>query len=332
MVALYIVSANAAAGKTAVCAGLARHLQASGKKVGYIKISAGSSPDGASRDTAFLKQILSEDEASLVAAEPGGMAAALKEACGRAAGKDVVLVEGVLGPAGDDPLSQASYQAARAVDASVIALETAAGLATRFTNPYKGFGAAFLGIIVNKVPRSRLESYHDKYRSQLDALGVKLLGVLPESRGLVSLTVEELAGAVQGKLTGAADKSAALLENLMLGAMSVDSGLLYYGRIKDKAAVLRSDRPDMQLAALETPTRCLVLCGDNPPIRSVLFKAEHRGVPVVITGLGVSEVVGKIEEALEKSRFNQAAKLAKLEEIMPHLDLHELDSRLGTAG
>ena len=63
----------------------------------------------------------------------------------------------------------------------------------------------------------------------------------------------------------------------MLGAMVVDSGLDYFGRKSNKAAIIQQDRPDMQLAALETPTSCLVLSGSSqPPIYSVLQKAESQ--------------------------------------------------------
>ena len=56
MVALYIVSVEEAAGKTAICAGLGRYLQGDGKKVGYLKPSA-SEKSAADSDITFMKQI-----------------------------------------------------------------------------------------------------------------------------------------------------------------------------------------------------------------------------------------------------------------------------------
>ena len=83
------------------------------------------------------------------------------------------------------------------------------------------------------------------------------------------------------------------------------------------------DRPDMQLAALETSTRCLVLSGSNqPPIYSVLEKAESRGIPIILTETATSDIVANIEDALSKSRFNQEKKLTRLTESMKqNLDL-----------
>ena len=54
---LYVVSAEEAAGKTAVCAGLGKNLMSDGKKVGYLKPSA-SEKGGSDGDVAFMKQAL----------------------------------------------------------------------------------------------------------------------------------------------------------------------------------------------------------------------------------------------------------------------------------
>jgi BioD-like phosphotransacetylase family protein len=79
----------------------------------------------------------------------------------------------------------------------------------------------------------------------------------------------------------------------------------------------------MQLAALETSTRCLVLSGSNqPPIYNVLQKAENRAIPIISTENTTGDIVTIIEEALSKGRFNQEKKLPKLAEIMKqHLNL-----------
>ncbi len=114
-----------------------------------------------------------------------------------------------------------------------------------------------------------------------------------------------------------AERSGELVENYILGAMVVDSGLGYFGRKSDKAAVIRQDRLDMQLAALETPTKCLVLSGSNrPPAYNVLHKAESQGIPIITTESDISDIVTNIENALTTTRFNQEKKLAKLGEIV----------------
>ena len=77
----------------------------------------------------------------------------------------------------------------------------------------------------------------------------------------ITITVGELAEVIGGKIINHQEKSGEPVENYMLGAMVVDSGLDYFNRKKNKAAIIRQERLDMQLAALETSTICLVLSG-----------------------------------------------------------------------
>lgn len=308
---LFIVSAEEAAGKTAICAGLAINFLNDGKKVGYLKPQA-SEKSGFGGDIAFMKQTL-------------GLADVIN-APDLIKGRDIVLVEARLGASTGDTVSQATYRAAKEMKAKAIAVQAYSGEASRFLDVYKGFGGNFLGVIINKVPDSQLKHVRDEAKSELEAAGVKLLGVLPESRVLLAITVGELAESLQGKIINSAEKSAELVENYMLGALVVDSGLDYFGRKSRKAAIIRQDRPDMQLAALETSTACLILSGsDKPPVYNVLYKAESRGIPIIATGAAINDIVTIIEGTLSKTRLNQAKKLIKLAEVVKqNLDMKAL--------
>jgi BioD-like phosphotransacetylase family protein len=310
---LFIVSAEEAAGKTAICAGLAINFLNDGKKVGYLKPQA-SEKSGSDGDIAFMKQTL-------------GLADVVNTP-DLIKGRDIVLVEARLGPSAGDAVSRATYGAAKEMKANAIAVEAYSGEASRFLDVYKGFGGNLLGVVINKVPQSQLKRVRDEAKSRFEAAGMKLLGVIPENRVLLAVTVGELAESLRGKILNSAGKSAELVENYMLGALVVDSGLDYFGRKSRKAAIIRQDRPDMQLAALETSTACLVLSGSpdkSGPVYNVLYKAESRGIPIIATGAAVNDIVTIIEGTLLKTRLNQAKKLVKLAEVVKqNLDMKAL--------
>ncbi len=312
---LYIVSVEEAAGKTAVCAGLAINLLNQGKKVGYLKPLA-AAKDSAG-DIAFMRQILGT--ADVVNAPD-----VIK-------GRDVVLVEGGLGKKAGDAVSQATYGAAKEMRAKAIAVEAYTGQPSKYIDVYKAFGESLLGVVLNKVPASQLKSVKEKATAEFGAAGIKLLGVIPENRVLLAITIGELADIIQGKILNNPEKSGELVENYMLGAMVVGSGLDYFGRKNCKAVIIHQDRPDMQLAALETPTSCLVLSGSTqPPIYNVFQKAESRGVPVIAAGAGTSEIVASIEEALLQARLHQEKKLAGLAELVKqNLDIKAVVASAG---
>lgn len=293
---LYVVSAEAGTGKTAVCAGLAGNLINDGKKVGYLKPQV-AAKDGSDSDIAFMKQILGLDDAV--------------NAPDVIKGRDVVLVEAMLGQGADDTLSKQTYGAAKEMKARVIAVEAYTGKASKYADVYKGFGESLLGVVINKVPESKLK------QAKEEAADINVLGVIPESRVLLAVTVAELAESIPGKILNNPGESAELVENFMLGAMVVDSGLDYFGRKSNKAAIVRQDRPDMQLAALETSTRCLVLTGSSePPVYNVLQKAEARGIPIISTGTEAGDIVAGLEDTLVNARLNQEKKLSRLAEVI----------------
>jgi len=342
LAALYVTSPQAGAGKTLVCAGLGRQLKTDGKKVGFfkpmvadIKTTAKKSADS---DTAFLKRILAlkEPAGSLcpVITGQGKLAAKVKQAYGKvSAGKDVVLVEGVWRQRPGAKPIETSYEIVEALKAKVIIVE---GYSPEFSKAkllgrYGDFGERLLGIVVNKVPQSRLAVVSEQLSSQGGE--VNILGVLPEDRLLFGLTVGELAERVQGEIINDAQKSAELVENFMLGALTANPGPDYFGRKANKAVLLKADRPDMQLAALETSTRCLVLSGDVPPIYAVRQGAVDKGIPIIITRGDTASVVNSLEQALDKAKFNQEKKLPRLAEIMKQqFDFPALYKGLNLAG
>jgi BioD-like phosphotransacetylase family protein len=336
LASLYITSPQAGAGKTLLCAGLGRHLKDDGKKVGFFKpiVADIKSPDkkATDSDAEFLKHVLalkeSIDSLCPVIGGEGDTASQIKQAYAKVSkGKDVVIIEGIWRQRPGARPVEASYEIVEALDARVIIVEPYSPDLSRakVIDKYKGFGQYLLGVVFNKVPRSQLSA-------QFSGMGIDILGVLPEDRVLFGLTIGELAERIEGKIVNGAEKSAELVENFMLGALGVDSGLSYFGRKANKAVVVRAERPDMQLAALETSTKCLVLSGNISPTYAVLRRAEDKGIPIILTRADTPSVVNSVEQALGKTKFNQLEKLSRLAQIMEQqLDFQTIYKGLGLA-
>lgn len=313
MAVLYIISPEEAAGKTTLGAGIGRRLTADRKNVGYLK------PGGSNGDAAFMKRALAltEPADSLCPAEEK-----VKEALSKiGTGKDVVIIEGS---------SETAVPDVPGASVVLVGDFSRPEASSRLLKESRAMGESLLGAVLNKVPKSQLKEMTEETSAAFGEAGVPLLGVLPEDRMLLSLTVAELAGAVQGKILNSAEKSAEVVENLMVGAMSVDSGIDYFGRKSNKAAVVLDYRPDMQMAALETPLRCLVVSGKATPIDYVRYRAEDKAVPIILTENGTDDIVVGIEEALGQARFNQEKKLKRLADIIgQNLDFPGLYRGLG---
>jgi len=336
LVALYVTSLERGGGKTAICAGLGKHLLGDSKKVGFFKPiiadSKNQSTEGTDSDAAFIKHLfaLNETVGLLCPVFSGGssLASKIKEAYVKVSqDKDVVIVEGV----SEQP--QTSRDIVEALDARVIIIEDFSKGLPKAIDSYKDLAGNLLGVVLNKVPRSRVEQVRVETSTQFDKAGVNILGVLPEDRALFTLTIGELAEHIQGEILSGAEKSAELVENFMVGAMIVDPGPDYFGRKANKAVVVRGERPDIQLAALETSTRCLVLTGNVAPKSVVIYRAEEKDVPIILARDDTTAIVTSVDDALGKTRFSGESKLPKLTEIMEqHFNFQAVYKGLGLAG
>jgi len=123
-----------------------------------------------------------------------------------------------------------------------------------------------------------------------------------EDRKILAISVGELAEIVQGEMLNCPENSGELVENLMVGAMCVDPAPLYFNLKSNKAVITRGDRPDIQMGALETPTKCLILTGDVKPLPNILQRAEEKKVPIIVANKDTAATLSEIEEGLSRVR------------------------------
>jgi uncharacterized protein len=297
---IYVTSSAAGAGKTSVIAGMARLLVAQNKRVGYLRPVAGSQGASAHRDAGLVQRFLdlTDNPEHLVPTfrDESGFRDGIKSAVASVSdGKDVVFIEGL------SRNGRLAAEVAFSAGAGIVGVEAFGGGLNAQVPGYPGMEKLRLGIVLNKVPGSRAGLAGKDFGSAFP--GARLLGVVREERSLVALSTAELADEVRGKILNNLEKSAELFENIMLGAMSPDHGPDYYQLRERKAVIVRSDRPDMQLAALETPSTCLVLAGGKPPIPMVLSRAEAKGVPIISSAEDVKTIVAAVDAALRRSRL-----------------------------
>lgn len=304
MTALYITSTRAGEGKTAMAVGLARWLQGQGKKVGYLK------PGPADGDAAFARTALGLKEAE-EALSPQDLTEGYKAV---SKGKDVVVIEGM------------APQDARELDAKVVLVAAYPGRTADEVVELAGkVGPGLAGVVVNAVPRRRLLEARETWTPTLQGRGVKVLGFLPQDRTLFALSVADLAQHLEGNILNHQEKASDLVEDVMVGVLWVDPIPLYFGSRDAKAVLTRGDRPDVQLGALETPTRCLVLTKGIQPHPYIYYRAEDKGVPIMVTAQDTLQAMGTIDAAVLKTRFRQEQKLPRLLELMEeNLDMPAL--------
>lgn len=336
MPALFVVSTETFGGKTAVIAGLTQHFRQDGYTTGYLK-PVSTTPRVTEMhlsdvDAQFMQETF-DVPGSLDTLVPVKLTASVIEAALRDDGElaaqivpsfntvradvDVLLVEG----SGD--LCEAALFDLSALDIADL-LDLSALVIVRYSDHLTGdrlvlaqrlLGERLVGAIINAVPDSRRDFFVTRVVPVLEQRGIRVLGVLPQDKILRAASVQELADGLNGEIVSGKEHCDALVETLSVGAMGIDQALSQFRRQAHKAVITGGDRTDIQLAALQTSTRCLILTGNIYPNALIVTQAEERGVPIIVSKQSTLETVEAINQFFGRTRFHQPEKLDHLRQI-----------------
>jgi uncharacterized protein len=329
-VSLAVGSLEAYSGKSAVILGIAHQLQRRGLDIAYTKPIGGNAdqtkPLALDDDAAFIAKTLNLGadrlQPSLLTLDPSTFQRRVTQTqptnyCETFAKQlegqqgDLILVEGgatldegrCFGLALPDVVNRIDsklllvmrYHALRSLDDCLMALER--------------LGDRLLGVVINDVSQGDFEFVNGDLRRCLEAAGVMVFGILPSSTLLRSVSVEELVGQLNAEVLCRKDRLDLMVEKLVIGAMNVNSALKYFRQGHNMAVVTGGDRTDLQLAALETSTQCLILTGHIPPSKTILSRAEEMEIPILSVDLDTLTTVEIIDQAFGQVRLHEPIKV-----------------------
>jgi BioD-like phosphotransacetylase family protein len=191
-------------------------------------------------------------------------------------------------------------------------------------------GKRLIGIVINDVPGSDLLTVNNTMRPFLEQHGIPVLGVLPKSNLLRSITVRELVHQLNAEVLCRGDRLNLLVESLAIGAMNVNAAVKYFRKRQNMAVVTGGDRVEIQQAALETSTQCLILTGQLPPPSFILSRAEELEIPILSVDLDTLSTVEIIERAFGQVRVHEPIKVECVRHLMSeHFDINRLLTLMG---
>ncbi len=353
MIPLYVVSNESYSGKSSICAGLGLVLKEQGFKVGYFK-PVGNLPTRVGElvtdeDALFIYNLLGLQDAledlspvvltaqlyrdGLMEDLPGLPEKILSSFERIGKDKDILLVEGArclydglfLGISVVDLYERLACRI-------LLVVRYDSNLVDVVLSAQKVLGDSLMGVIINKVPKSQFDFLNDPVRKRLAKHGIHTFGIIFRDPTLSSVSIQELAEHLGGKILCAEDKKDELVEAFMVGAMGQEQALRYFRRKANKAVITGGDRADVQLAALETPTKCLILTGNLYPSAIILARAEELGVPMILVECDTFTAVGKTEELVGRVRVHEMKKVEKFKTIVTeYVDTKALLNLLGLA-
>jgi hypothetical protein len=348
---LLVGSTEAYSGKSATILGIIHQLQAKKLEIAYGKpigtCLSVDRPEEMEEDVRFLTAVfelpkervrsplLSLDEVTIQKRLQGedctDYRQSLKQYLDRPGG-DLVLLEGP-GTLSEGLLFDLSLlQVAEVLAARVllVARFNSVSLVDALLSAQQQLGEYLIGVLINDVPASEMEATNAVVRPFLEQQGIPVLGMLPRSALLRSVSVQELVNQLQAEILCRPDRLDLMVESLTIGAMNVSSALEYFRKGNNMAVVTGGDRTEIQLAALETSTQCLILTGHLPPQPFILSRAEDLEIPVLSVDLDTLATVEIIDHAFGNVRVHEPIKVQYINKLMAqHFDIERLLHQLG---
>jgi uncharacterized protein len=346
---LMVASTEACSGKSATILGIADRLQEKGIEIAYaqpVVTGTATNPLAIDNDVQLMAEALSLpserlglplltlDAAKsidrLTGVDRQDYAKLLQE-CVQLPG-DVVILEGGANLHEGSLFNLATAQVAASLDAGVVLVNRYDPVSSidLLLSAQQQLGSRLLGCIINDIPRDRVESVQTTLVPYLEQAGIPVFGIVHRNGLLRSVTVKQLVEQLDAEILCRPDRLDLMVESLSIGAMNVNSALEYFRRGNNMAVVTGGDRADIQLAALETSTQCLILTGHLAPQTFILSRAEDLEIPILSVDLDTLTTVEIIDRAFGQVRLKEPIKINCARELFGnHCDIDRLISLLG---
>ena len=294
---LLIASPASLSGKTAVAVGLGRRFRDGGRSVALSRL-AGDGDDG--QDARVF---------SGLAFNEGRQSEPVEPAAAAAADADVTLIEA---PAGD-PREPAVTLSAKAV----VVVAYSDPLPADIASYCQALGDSCTGVIITRVPSRRLEAT----RAAAEAAGVRLLALIPEDRLLAAPSLGAIAEALEADSSFLNSARENIIDRPIISSISADPSQGYFAHYNPNAVIVRGDKPDQQLAALNAGAPCLIITGGLPVLSYVEDRAEEEQIPLLRTRFDTVAAVERLEALYGATPFSGGPKVERVAELFGEVDV-----------
>ncbi len=347
---LLISSTQAYSGKSATVLGVTHQLQQKGIEVAYGKPMGkyiNGDADVVQKDIQFIAQSLSLREkqvrSPLLYLQEDTIKKRMKgqdttdyaqalQAYTRDISSDLTLLEGLGNLVEGQLFGLSTKQIADITDAAVllVARYDTLDLVDDVLAAKSLLGKRLIGTLINQIPPETEALVTQEIAPFLESQEIPVLGMLPKNTLLQSVNVRELANRLNAKVLCRPDRLDLLVQSLSIGAMNVNSALEYFRKGKNMAVITGGDRSDLQMAALETSTHCLILTGHVPPQDFIISRAEDLEIPILSVNLDTLSTVEIVDYAFGHVRLQEPIQVDCIQELMAkRFDTERLMKQLG---
>ncbi|MEO0969466.1 MAG: phosphotransacetylase family protein [Cyanobacteria bacterium J06639_18] len=218
-------------------------------------------------------------------------------------------------------------QMAEKIDASILLVVRYQSLSSleKVLDAKQRLGERLIGVVVNDVPSEDIGTVNNLFVPYLEQHSIPVLGTLPKTDLLRCISVRDLVHELQAEVLCCSNRLDLLVETMAIGAMNVNSAVKYFRKRNNTAVVTGGDRVEIQQAALETSTQCLILTGKLPPPAFILNRAEELEIPIISVDLDTLTTVEIIDKTFSQAHIHEPIKAECIRQMMSeHFDIDRL--------
>jgi BioD-like phosphotransacetylase family protein len=341
--AIYLCSLNEHVGKSLLSIGIMKKLQEEGKKVAYFKpigIPRSAFTDKADRDVGFIQSTVFKTDLPYNIISPVSIPDCyyvdlidsskkeqslkiIEEAFKMLIKKyDYIIIEGAPSIKKYIRVGLDDVTIAQSLGINEVVLIQAKSSdkcidELFFTKKYFEFREMKIkGVIFNKIDHDYKARIEELNENHIKRYNIPIIGIIEKSMELLSPRVSEIMEAIGGELINETtiDGLNSIVETYLIAAMHVQAALKYLRSVKRAVVVTGGDRTDVILAALNENVLALVLTGFIQPDVKVIYEANERGVPLILSPTDTYTTIRNMEHVkpgIQEEELNIVFKLVK---------------------
>jgi len=170
------------------------------------------------------------------------------------------------------------------------------------------------GVIANRV--QNFDEFQNLHLPTINALGLRVLGVIPYQNELTYFSVGCLADRLFAKVITGEGGLKKVVKNIVIGAWSANVFLQNpVFKKENKLVITGGDRTDMILASLESDTSGIVLTNSILPPSNMIYKAQERHIPLLMVPTDTYQTARQIENLEPLITKNDIEKVELLRQL-----------------
>jgi len=170
------------------------------------------------------------------------------------------------------------------------------------------YNERLIGFIVNGVWKYKKNVLvQDLSKNELTK---EVLAIVGQDRFFMSNTVQDVSKFLTtNKIIGNYNFNK-IIENYLIGGFVLDWGPEYFSSKENVALIVRGDRPDLQLSAIQSETIAVIIATTNiTPVEYVIHEAKRLEIPILIVEENTEEAIEKLSNSIDSFKFDHKDKI-----------------------